>query len=59
MWMNKLHLHVTQFNTFAFVLLGVAAAVVAYVVFTTGRDEQVTREPIPRERGPVATESED
>jgi hypothetical protein len=57
--MNKLHLHVTQFNTFAFVLLGVAAAVVAYVVFTTGRDEQVTREPIPQDGGPVGTESED
>ena len=42
-WMNDLHLHVTQFNTFAFVLLGIAAAVVAYVVFTTGRNEQVTR----------------
>ncbi|MDH3435462.1 MAG: hypothetical protein OEN48_00515 [Betaproteobacteria bacterium] len=57
-WMNSLHLHVTQFNTFAFVVLRTAPAVVAYVVFTTGRDEQVTREPIPQDGGPAGTESE-
>lgn len=58
-WMNAVHLHVTRFNTFAFILLGIAAAVVAYIVFTTRPDEQVTRDPIPQESGPVGTESED
>lgn len=58
-WMNSVHLHVTRFNSFAFVLIGIAAVVVAYIVFTTGRNEQVTRDPIPRDAGPVGTESED
>lgn len=51
-WMNSVHLHVTRFNTFAFILLGIAAAVVAFVVLTTRRDEQVTRESIPQEERP-------
>jgi len=34
-------------------------AVVAFIVVTTGRDERVTREPIPQDSGPVGTESED
>ncbi len=56
--MDALHLHVTRFNVFAFVLLGIAAAVVAYVVLTTGRDEQVTREPIPPDRDSAGNGSE-
>jgi hypothetical protein len=57
--MNSVHLHVTRFNTFAFVILGIAAAVVAYVLLSTRRGEQVTRDPIPPEAGPAGTGSED
>lgn len=59
LWMNSVHLHVTRFNTFAFVILGIAAAAVAYILLTTRRDEQVTREPIPEEPGAAAIGSED
>jgi hypothetical protein len=58
-WMDKVHLHVTRFNTFAFVVLGVAIAAVAWVRFTTRSDELVTREPIPEEPGAPGTGSED
>jgi hypothetical protein len=58
-WMNKVHLHVTRFNTFAFVLLGLSAGVVAFFVLTTRRGEQVTREPIPEQDGSQGTGSED
>ena len=58
-WMNSVHLHVTRFNAFAFVLLAVAAAVVAWVRLTTRRDELVTREPIPEDPGAGGTGSED
>jgi len=57
-WMNSVHLHVTRFNSFAFVILGIAAAVVAFVVLTTRRNEQVTREPIPQEGAAAGTGSE-
>lgn len=57
-WMNSVHLHVTRFNSFAFVILGIAAAAVAFVVLTTRRGEQVTREPIPQEGGATGTGSE-
>jgi hypothetical protein len=53
-WMNSVHLHVTRFNSFAFVILGIAAAAVAFMLFTTRRDEQVTREPIPGDGGAEA-----
>lgn len=46
-WMDSVHLHVTQFNTFAFVILGIAAGVVVFFVLTARPEEQVTREPIP------------
>lgn len=49
--MDSVHLHVTRFNAFAFVLLGAAIAVVAWLRLTTREDEQVTREPIPEEPG--------
>jgi hypothetical protein len=49
--MDAVHLHVTRFNAFAFVLLGVAAAVVAWLRLTTRKGEPVTREPIPEEPG--------
>jgi len=58
-WMDKVHLHVTRFNTFAFVLLGVSAVVVALFLMTTRRGEQVTREPIPERDGAQGTGSED
>lgn len=58
-WMDKVHLHVTRFNTFAFVLLGVSAVVVALFLMTTRRGEQVTREPIPEQDGAQGTGSED
>jgi len=48
-WMDSVHLHVTQFNTFAFVILGIAAAVVVFFVSTTRPGEPVTRELIPSE----------
>lgn len=59
LWMNKVHLHVTGFNTFAFVLLGLSAGVVAFFVLTTRRGELVTREPIPEQGGAQGTGSED
>jgi len=58
-WMNKVHLHVIRFNTFAFVLLGLSVGVVAFFVLTTRRGEQVTREPIPEQGGAQGTGSED
>jgi hypothetical protein len=58
-WMDKVHLHVTRFNTFAFVLLGVSAAVIGLFLMTTRRGEQVTREPIPEQAGAQGTGSED
>jgi len=58
-WMDKVHLHVTRFNTFAFVLLGLSAGVVAFFLLTTRRGEQVTREPIPEQDGAQGTGSED
>lgn len=58
-WMNKVHLHVTRFNTFAFVLFGLSAGVVAFFVLTTRRGEQVTREPIPEQGSAQGTGSED
>ena len=58
-WMNTVHLHVTRFNSFAFVLLGLAAGVVAFFLLTTRRGEAVTREPIPGEDGAQGTAGED
>lgn len=58
-WMNSVHLHVTRFNSFAFVILGIAAAAVAFVVLTTRRGERVTREPIPEEPRAAGTDGED
>lgn len=49
--MDAVHLHVTRFNLFAFVLLGAAIGVVAWLRLTTRAGEQVTREPIPEEPG--------
>ncbi len=48
--MDSVHLHVTRFNLFAFVLLGAAIGIVAWLRLTTRRGEAVTREPIPEER---------
>ena len=58
-WMDKVHLHVTRFNTFTFALLGVSVAVVVLFLLTTRRGEQVTREPIPEGDGGQGTGSED
>ena len=58
-WMNKVHLHVTRFNSFAFVLLGLSVAIVVFLLLTMWQGEQVTREPIPREQGAQGTGSED
>jgi len=58
-WMNKVHLHVTRFNSFTFVLLGLSAGIVAFFLFTTRRGEQVTREPIPELDASQGTGSED
>lgn len=58
-WMNSEHLHVTRFNVFAFVLLGIAVAIVAFLLLTARPGEEITREPIPQEGGPVETKGED
>lgn len=50
-WMDKLHWHVTRFNTFTFVLLGISAAVLVLFLLTSRRGEQLTREAIPAEDG--------
>lgn len=44
--MDHVHMHVTEFNTFTFILLGMAAVVVALLVGTSRPGERVTREPI-------------
>jgi len=58
-WMDKIHLHVTRFNSFSFVLLGFSVAVLAFFLITTRRGEQVTREEIPEAGGVQGTGSED
>lgn len=58
-WMDKVHLHVTRFNTFTFVLLAVSAGVITLFLLTARRGELVTREPIPEQDGGQATGSED
>ena len=58
-WMDRVHLHVTRFNLFSIVLVGVSLGVVAWILWTTRRDEQVTREPIPPEESRTGTGSED
>ena len=58
-WMDETHLHVTQFNEFAFVLLGIAIAVVALILLTTRAGERVTREPIPTEADAAGLGGED
>jgi hypothetical protein len=57
--MDKVHMHVTQFNSFTFVLLGISAGVVVFFLLTTRRGEQVTREKIPDQDGAQGTGSED
>ena len=57
--MDKVHMHVTQFNSFTFVLLGISAGVVVFFLQTTRRGEQVTREEIPEDGGAQGTGSED
>lgn len=57
--MDKVHMHVTQFNSFTFVLLGISAGVVVFFLLTTRRGEQVTREEIPEDGGAQGTGSED
>lgn len=58
-WMNKIHLHVTRFNLFALSLLAVSSAIIVYLLLSSRRGEQLTREPIPEEGGPEGTGSED
>lgn len=58
-WMNAQHLHVTRFNVFAFVLLGMATAIVAFLRLSARPGEEITREPIPQEGGPVEAGSEE
>lgn len=58
-WMNKVHLHVTRFNMFALLLLAATVVLVAFVVLTTRRGEQVTREPIPGDQSAGGTGGED
>ncbi len=57
--MDSVHLHVTRFNAFAFILLGVAAGVVAFLRLTTHPGEAVTREPIPEAPEAARSGSED
>jgi len=58
-WMNSEHLHVTRFNVFASVLLGMAAGIVAFLRLTSRPGEQITREAIPQEGGIEGTAGED
>jgi len=58
-WMDKVHMHVTEFNGFTFVLLGISAGVLALFLLTTRRGERVTREEIPEQDSAQGTGSED
>jgi len=58
-WMDKVHLHVVRFNTFTFVVLGLASAVLVFFLLTTRPGEQVTREEIPQGDSAQGTGSED
>jgi 4-hydroxybenzoate polyprenyltransferase len=43
-WMNSVHFHILRFNMFTLALLAVSAAVVAFVLLSSKRDEKITRE---------------
>jgi 4-hydroxybenzoate polyprenyltransferase len=43
-WMNSVHFHILRFNMFALALVAVSAAVVAFLLLSSKRDEQITRE---------------
>lgn len=58
-WMNSGHFHILRFNMYALSLLGMSAAVVGFVLLTSKRDEQVTREPFAEERDVAGTGGED
>lgn len=44
-WMNSVHFHVLRFNFFALALLVMAAATMAFFLFSSRKGERVTREP--------------
>jgi hypothetical protein len=47
LWLvGEYHLHVTQFNWFALIVLGLSVAVLSLVVFRYRPGERVMREPI-------------
>jgi hypothetical protein len=58
-WMNSVHFHILRFNMYALSLLAMSAIVVVFVLLTSKRDEQVTREPFAEERDAAGTGSED
>lgn len=58
-WMNSVHFHVLRFNMYALSLLAMSAAVVAFVLLTSRRGEQLTREPLAEERDVAGTGGED
>jgi len=58
-WMNSVHFHILRFNMYALSLLAISTAVVAFVLLTSKRDEQVTREPFAEHREGAGTGTED
>ena len=58
-WMNSAHFHVLRFNMYALSLLAISAAVVAFVLLTSNRDERITREPFAEDRDVAGTGTED
>ena len=47
--MGWLHLHTSEFNTFIFLVLALATAVVLFIVVTYRKGERITREPFEEE----------
>ena len=58
-WMNSAHFHILRFNMYALSLLVISAAVVAFILLSSKRGEQITREPFADERDVTGTERED
>lgn len=58
-WMNSAHFHILRFNMFALALLGIAAAVVAFFLLTSRRNERITRDPFAEGQEVAGTGTED
>ena len=58
-WMNSVHFHILRFNFFALALVCVAAAVVAFFLVSSRREERITRESFVESKDVAGTGRED